>query len=474
MITVDYATADGTASSPADYGALSSTLTFNPGQTARTVTVSVNGDTLDEVNETYFLNLSNPSNVTIGDGQGLGTITDNDPLPALSVNDVIVTEGDSGTVAATFSLSLSVPSGRAVTVDYATADVTATAPSDYQAATGTVSFAAGQTSQQVTVLVNGDTLDEAAETFRLNLSNATNATLADPQGTGTIADDDPLVALSVNDASVLEGNSGTVSATFTVSLSLASGQTVTVNYATADGTATAPSDYTAASGTLSFSPGQTTRTVTVLVNGDTLDESTETYFLNLSNPGNATIADGQGLGTITNDDGQPSLSVNDVTVTEGDSGTTNATFTVTLAPASGQTVTVNYATADGTAIAPADYAATTGSLTFPPGQMTRDLHGARQRRHAGRDKRELHGRPLERGQRNDLGRARARHDHRRRSAADRLGQRRHGDRGQHRHRRRHVHGQPQRSERPRALGRLRDCGRHGDPAGATTWRRAAN
>ena len=100
---------------------------------------------------------------------------------------------------------------------------------------------------------------------------------------------------------------------------------------------------------------------------------TETFFLNLTNPSNATISDGQGLGTITNDDGAPGLSVNDVTVTEGDSATRNATFTVTLAPSSGQNVSVNYATADGTATAPADYAATSGTLTFAPGQTTKTV-----------------------------------------------------------------------------------------------------
>ena len=372
-ITVDYATADGTATSPADYEAAAATLTFNPGQTAKTVTVHVNGDLLDEANEMFDVNLSNPSNVTIGDGEGLGTITDNDPLPAIAVNDVTVSEGDGGMVAATFTLSLNVPSGRSLSVDYATSDVTATAPADYLAANGTVTFAAGQTSKQVTVLVNGDLLDEANETFRVNLSNPVNATIADGQGTGTIADDDPPVAISVGDVTVLEGNFGTVSATFTVSLSTASGRSVGVDFATANGTATAPIDYLATNGTVTFAAGETTKQVTVLVNGDLVDEANETYFLNLSNAANATIADGQGLGTITNDDGPPSLSVNDVTVTEGDSGTTSATFTVTLAPASGQSVSVDYSTADGTATAPADYAATSGTLTFAPGQTTRTV-----------------------------------------------------------------------------------------------------
>ena len=338
------------------------------------MTVPVNGDLLDEPNETFFVNLSNPSNVTIGDGQGLGTINDNDPLPAVSINDVTVTEGNGGTVNATFTVSLNGPSGRSLSVDYATADGTATAPADYQATSGTVTFAAGQTTQQVTVLVNGDVLDEANETFTLNLTNGVNVTIADPQGTGTINDDDPTPTLSVNDVSVVEGNVGMTNATFTVSLSARErpGGHRRLCDRGRDSHRRRSTTWRT-NGTLNFAAGQTSKQVTVLVNGDLLDEGNETFLLNLSNPSNATISDGQGLGTITNDDGAPGLSVNDVTVTEGDSGTQNATFTVTLAPASGQNVSVDYATADGTATAPADYAATSGTLTFAPGQTTKTV-----------------------------------------------------------------------------------------------------
>ena len=196
-----------------------------------------------------------------------------------------MTEGNTGTVNATFTVSLSAPSGLNVSVDFATADGTATAPADYTAASGTLTFAPGQTTKQVTVLVKGDLLDEANETFFVNLSNPSNATIADGQGVGTITDDDPLPSLSINDVTVTEGNTGTVAATYTVTLSTVSGRPVTVDYATANGTAVAPADYQAASGTLTFTPGQTTRQLTVLVNGDLLDEANETYFVNLSNPG---------------------------------------------------------------------------------------------------------------------------------------------------------------------------------------------
>ena len=157
--------------------------------------------------------------------------------PTVSVGDVSVAEGNTGTTTATFAVTLNTPSDRQVTVDYATADGTATAPADYQAGSGTVTFAPGQTSQPVSVLVNGDLLNEADENFFVNLSNPVHGSLGDAQGTGTITNDDPLPALSISDVTVTEGDSGTVSATFTASLNASSGRQVTVDYATADGTA---------------------------------------------------------------------------------------------------------------------------------------------------------------------------------------------------------------------------------------------
>ena len=372
-VTVDYATADGSAAAPGDYTAASGTLTFLPDETTQTVFVDVNGDTLDEDDETFTVELSNPANATIDDGEGIGTIVDNDPAPTVSIGNSTVTEGNSGSVTATFTATLNAPSGRTVTVDYATSDGTATAPDDYLAASGTVTFLPNQTSRPVSVTVNGDTLDEANETYLVTLSNPTNATILDSQGLGTITDDDTPPTVSVDNVTVTEGNSGNVNATFDVSLSTASGQAASVNYATADGTATAPADYAATSGTVNFAAGETTKQVTVLVHGDTLDEANETFTLNLSNPSNVTIADGIGVGTITDDDAQPTLSVNNVTLTEGDSGTTNANFTVSLSTASGLPVDVDYATANGTATAPADYTATGGSLVFTPGQVTKTV-----------------------------------------------------------------------------------------------------
>src|SRR5205085_1778474 len=149
--------------------------------------------------------------------------------------------------------------------------------------------------------VLGDTVDEPNETYSVSLHDAVNASINDGSGAGTITDDDPLPSLSIADVGVTEGNSGTVNAIFTVSLTNASSSSVSVNFATADGIASAPADYTAQSGTLTFNPGVLTQTITVVVKGDTLDEVDETFVVNLSNPINATIGDDQGLGTIADD-----------------------------------------------------------------------------------------------------------------------------------------------------------------------------
>lgn len=238
---------------------------------------------------------------------GISALAPDDPLAtALSIDDVSVTEGNAGSVAAVFTVSLDVASGDQVTVDYATSDGTALAPGDYQSAGGTITIPPGEMSATVTVQVNGDVLDEADETYAVTLSNPVNATIADGSGVGTIIDDDPPPSLSINDVAIPEGNNGNRQATFTVALSSMSGQTVTVEYATADGTATtADLDYLARSGTLTFEAGQTSRNVNVPIRGDIQVEPDETYFVNLSNPTNAVIADDQGLGTIINDDGPP-------------------------------------------------------------------------------------------------------------------------------------------------------------------------
>ncbi|TXT36917.1 MAG: Calx-beta domain-containing protein, partial [Planctomycetota bacterium] len=372
-VSVDFATSNDTAVATNDFAATAGTLTFAPGETSKTITVEVLGDTLDEAAETFAVNLSNSVNASLVDGQGLGTITDNDSAPSLSIDDITVTEGNSGTKSASFTVTLSAVSGQAVTVNFATANQSAVASSDFTARTGSVTFAAGETTKLVTIQSAGDSFDEPDETFAVNLSNATNATLADTQGIAIISDDDPPPSLSINDVAITEGNAGQAMMTFTVSLSAASGKTISVDFATTDNTASAPSEYAANSGTLTFAPGETTKSVSIQIRGDVLDEDNETLFVNLTNASNATILDGQGLGTITDNDATPALTINDVTIVEGDSGSSTATFTVLLSAASGRAVTLNYATSNSTATAGGDFTSAYGTLTFAPGETSKTI-----------------------------------------------------------------------------------------------------
>jgi hypothetical protein len=223
-------------------------------------------------------------------------------VPWIKVSDASVKEGNTGTVAAKFTVTLSAASPDPVTVQFTTSGGTATAGTDYQSVTTTVTFAPGETSQTVSVPVIGDRLPEWNETFLATLSNATNGSINDGQGTGTIQDDEPRI--SINNVSKYEGNGKSTTAfVFTVTLSAAYDQPVTVNFATAAGTATAGSDYQSKSGTLTFAPGVTSQTITVLVYGDKKWEPNETFFVNLSGASsNAYIDVTSGVGTIWNDD----------------------------------------------------------------------------------------------------------------------------------------------------------------------------
>jgi hypothetical protein len=296
-VTVDYATADGGAHAPADYAAGASSLSFPAGTTTRTVTVSVAGDALDEGNETFLVRLSNASGAILGDAQATGTIVDDDPPPAVWIGDVSVAEGQAGTTLATFTVSLSGPSGLAVGVHAATADGTAAAGSDYDPPAREVVFAPGVTVRSVKVPVRGDRVWEADETFTVSLSAPANATLADSLATGTILNDDAQ-GLSIADLDVVEPASGTRPAVFTITLAPVSASPVTVGYTTVPVTAGAGSDYESASGAVSFASGESTQPVTVAVRADTFEEAVETFRVDLSAPVGAAIAYGQATARI--------------------------------------------------------------------------------------------------------------------------------------------------------------------------------
>jgi uncharacterized repeat protein (TIGR01451 family) len=252
----------------------------------------------------------NPSTDTLAGGQVVGTAV------SISISDVTIMEGNTGTTNAVFNVTLSAATNVTVTVDYVTADGTATMGSDYQPASGTLTFNPNETSKSITVLVNGDTLDEPGETFNVNLSNPTNATVADAQGLGTISNDDsPGIAFSLASYSVNENAS---SAVITVNRVGDTSQAASVDYATSDGfglaactvvngQASERCDYLTATGRLVIPAGQASATFRIFIIDDAHVEGAETLNLTLSGASGASLGTpNTATLTITDNDTQPS------------------------------------------------------------------------------------------------------------------------------------------------------------------------
>ena len=298
-VTVQFATADGTGIAGLDYVATSGLLTFAPGVVSRTIIVPITDDRLNETAETFVVNLSSVTGAVLNDSQGAGLILDNDPRPAISIRDASVTEG---TATATFTVTLSAAAGIPVTVNYATANRSATRSSDYTAKAGTLTFAPGETIQTISVAINDDAVFEDAEWFVVKLAGAANAVFARSSAVGTIVDNDSKPTLSVADVTVIEGTGSDVFAVFTVNLSAASSSMVSVSYSTSARTAVSPRDFARNSGVLQFRPGETTKTIRVAVAGDSDHEADETFTLDLQWALNALMADAQAIGTILDND----------------------------------------------------------------------------------------------------------------------------------------------------------------------------
>lgn len=380
-VSIDYSSADGTAAAGSDYTAASGTLTFLAADTSKTVSVGTIDDATKESAETLFLNLFNvTAGATVADGQGVGTINDNDDCTGVSftiASNGAVTEGANSVFTITKSGTTSASS---CAVNYATADGTgasaAIAPGDYTATSGTLTFTSAQTSKTVSVATVNDTSPEITETFSMALSSPTNgAALGTPSSaSATINDDDQCRGISFTIASNGAVTEGT-SSNFTVTKA-GTGQvgSCTVNYATSNGSAVAPGDYTATSGTLSFTSGQTTQSVSVPTIADGLTEGVETFSMGLSAPGNggALGTPSSATATINNSGGvcsSVSFAVSDASATEGDP----LIFTVTKTGSTSSSCSISYATADGTATAPTYYTAKSGTLTFSSSQTSQTV-----------------------------------------------------------------------------------------------------
>lgn len=310
--SVDYSTADVTATAPDDYVATSGTALIPAGMTEFPVDIAINGDTDAESDELLHLLLSNATaGISIVTPQLNGTIADDDttnqPRPRLTISNSSLDEGDTGAVDMTFALSLSIPATTAVTIDYVTEDDTATAGADYTTVSGTVTFAIGDTTAVINVPVLGDNFTEDNERFRVRLSNLTgDADLGNSIANGTIITDEPVARISISNAGMLEGDSGTQDLLFTVSTFVASVDPITFDYTTADDTALAGEDYVAATGSGQIPAGDFETTIAVTINGDTDNEDDETFDIALDNLSlNATFSDQMATGAVLNDDGSP-------------------------------------------------------------------------------------------------------------------------------------------------------------------------
>ncbi|MEO0575488.1 MAG: Calx-beta domain-containing protein [Pseudomonadota bacterium] len=368
-VTVDFTTLDGDADAT-DYTPTSGVLTISSGATSGVISVPIIGDTDIERDEGMSVELSNPVNATIGTGVGAGLIINND-FPFLTIQAATQPEGDSGTTAMMFTVSMDRPGLGEVTVDYAASDAAAVTGSDYTAATGALSIAEGDTLASFSINVNGDTDVEADEQFVVNLLNASaNARIAVDEATGLILNDD-FAKVSIGPAGVTETDSGTRAVSMPVSLDAVTPEDVTVSFVTSDGTALAGDDYTNRSDSITIPAGASSTSIAIDVIGDTAPEAAEFFLVTLSDvQGLATLDQAVAFATILdNDNGEvdPMLALQPAGVTEGDVGTTTMQFLFLLTEPLVDDVSFDVQTAGLTAVSGVDYEDVTTSITIAAG-----------------------------------------------------------------------------------------------------------
>ena len=372
-VVLSWSTADETAMAGADYTATSSgTVTIAAGETTDTFTVATTDDDLVEGDETFTLTIAEtslPTGVTLGATvTATGTITDDDSA-TVSVANASADEGE----AVEFTVSLSAQASSDVVLNWSTADDTAMAPGDYTAtSSGTLTIAAGATTNTFTVATVDDALAESDETFTVTIAEGTlpeGVSIVTATATGTIDDNDSVRVAIAGDVNATEGED----ITFTVDLTRGASSDVVLNWSTTDGTAMAPGDYTPmSSGTVTIAAGATTNTFTVATVDDALVEGDETFTVTLAASGALPTGVTLGttvtaIGTITDDDSATVSIVGAANATEGSS----VTFTVNLTAQASSDVVLNWSTTDGTAMAPGDYTPmSSGTVTIAAGATT--------------------------------------------------------------------------------------------------------
>ncbi len=362
-VSVDYATSDGSAQAGSDYTTTVGTLTFGAGQTALSFAVPITNDLLGEGPETANLTLSNPRG-----GARLGvrptavlTIADDEAFVALGAAAYSVTEGSMALV--TVRRVGSTAGG--VTVSYSTSDDSAVAPADYASQSGTLTFGAGVLSLTLAVPTVNDTACEGDEIFAVRLTGSSGVDLGAPNSAAVTIKDDDLGGVIQLVGTRFSASEGSPWAAVGVVRSGGAAGGATVQYATSDGTATAGEDYSAASGTLTFNAGETSRTLTIPLTQDWAVEGAESFNLRLTSPGGGASLGARAAAVVEIADDEAYLVFRSpgYSVTEGG----GVSLLVQRVGSTEAGVTVDYATSDGTAQAGRDYVAKSGTLTFAAG-----------------------------------------------------------------------------------------------------------
>ena len=377
VVSMNYTTTNGSALAGSDYIATSGSLSFAPGETAKTVKVSLVNDSLPELSEAFNLVLSSLVGATTLDAVGTAIIHENDAPPVsssnISVDDVVVGESE---VYADFQVRLDAPNTSTVTVSYTTFSGTAVGGFDVDGQSGFLTFAAGETVKTVRITLLGDTLLEATENFGLQLFNpSANATLARNIATATIIDNDAPTGtpvISITDAVADENDQ---ISHVTVMLDKPSTTGVTVNYALQGITATAGLDYRDfASGKVTFAAGETAKTIYIGLLDDNTAESAELFDVVLSSAVGATLGDARAHVVIGRSDvtpvASPTISVANAAARERDA---YLDFLVTLSAPSTNRVSVSYTTFSGTAVGGFDVNGQSGFLTFAAGETVKTV-----------------------------------------------------------------------------------------------------
>lgn len=374
-VTFDYYTTAGTAASGQDFSPTTGSATIASGDSFVDISVPITNDILNETDEDFTLSINNVVEAVESIVSGTATIQDNDALPTISVNDQTFNE-DAGTVS--LQVSLNTESGKTVSANYNIVDNTATQPEDYSATnySGTISFNPGEKDKNISISIVDDNIYEPGsnESFNVQISSLSNAAAGNTNATISIIDNEVLPTITVSNASEIEGTN----IEFQAILSHPSAVDVTFDYQTvlSNGPGNAKqNDFinftTFSTGTITIPAGSTSADFPIFVTkDDNANEQTEEFVVNFSSVNNASLVNTSAIGTILDNEGNPTLSISDASATEGNS----IDFTITVSPVRSTDINFEYRTTNGTANSPADFNGTGWtSITLPANQTNINL-----------------------------------------------------------------------------------------------------